>query len=112
MHDPSAITGWHAHVYFDAATEAQARALCEAARERFGVEMGRMHPGPVGPHPRGSCQLGCTPAQFAAALPFLALNRDGLTVFAHPQTGDRLADHRDRAVWLGESLALDLSIFD
>jgi len=30
----------------------QARVLCEAARGRFGLAMGRMHEQPVGPHPR------------------------------------------------------------
>ena len=29
----------------------------EAARARFGVPIGRFHTAPVGPHPRGSCQL-------------------------------------------------------
>ena len=53
----SAIENYHAHVYYDAATRAQAVKLCEAAGETFGVKVGRMHDNPVGPHPRGSCQL-------------------------------------------------------
>ncbi|MEO0389336.1 MAG: DOPA 4,5-dioxygenase family protein [Pseudomonadota bacterium] len=106
------ITGYHAHVYFDADTLPQARALCEAATREFGVEMGRMHERPLGPHPMWSCQLGCSPDQFAALLPWLALKRDGLIVFCHPDTGDHLADHRDHAIWLGAGLDLDLSIFD
>ena len=106
------ITGYHAHVYFDETTVEQARALCETARDRFGAQMGRVHERPVGPHPKWSCQLGCTPKQFERLLPWLALNRDGLIVFAHPETGDDLTDHRDRAIWLGAGLPLDLSIFD
>ena len=39
------------------------------------------------------------------------LNRAGLTVFAHPETGNELADHRDNALWMGEKLDLDLTIF-
>ena len=39
------------------------------------------------------------------------LNRDGLTVFVHPGTGDDLADHRDHALWLGEKLELNLKRF-
>ncbi|HBS49738.1 MAG TPA: 4,5-dioxygenase [Rhodobacteraceae bacterium] len=104
------ITGYHAHVYFDAESVGQARALCEAARDRFGVEMGRVHEKPVGPHPMWSCQLAATSAQFADLLPWLALNRAGLIVFAHPETGDPLADHRDHGIWLGTGLELDLSI--
>ena len=112
MQETDAITGWHAHVYFDAGTKDEARALCEAAVARFGIAMGRMHDGPVGPHPVGSCQLSVPPGAFAEVIPWLALNRGGLTVFAHAETGDHLADHTRHVVWLGESLPLDLSIFD
>ncbi len=111
MADIAAIRGYHAHVYFDAKTVDQARRLCTAAADAFGVEMGRMHEKCVGPHPRWSCQLTATAEQFAALLPFLALKRDGLLVFAHPITGDHLADHRDYAIWLGAGLNIDLSIF-
>jgi DOPA 4,5-dioxygenase len=105
------ITGYHAHVYFDADTVEKATALCAAARDRFGVVMGRVHERPVGPHPMFSCQLAASIEQFGALLPWLALNRDGLIVFAHPETGDDLADHRDHGIWLGTGLELDLSIF-
>jgi aromatic ring-cleaving dioxygenase len=37
------------------------------------------------------------------------VNRNGLTVFAHAQTGDALKDHTDHVLWLGPSEALDLS---
>lgn len=111
MRDERGITGYHAHVYFDADTVDQARLLCEAARDRFGVVMGRVHEKCVGPHPRWSCQLAATPQQFAGLLPWLALNRGGLVVFAHPESGDELADHRDHGIWLGTGLPLDLSIF-
>ena len=105
------ITGYHAHVYFDADTVETARALCGAARDRFGVVMGRVHEKPVGPHPMFSCQLAASVEQFGVLLPWLALNRGGLIVFAHPETGDDLADHRDHGIWLGTGLPLDLSIF-
>lgn len=107
----SEIKGYHAHVYFDDRTVERARVVCEAAAEKFGVEMGRMHERPVGPHPMWSCQLGATPNQFKELLPWLALNRDGLIVFIHPDTGEHLEDHRDRAIWLGTGLPLNLSIF-
>lgn len=105
------IQSYHAHVYFDADSIKQARTLCETAAAQFGVQMGRVHEKPVGPHPMWSCQLGATPAQFTQLLPWLALNRDGLIVFAHPETGQHLQDHRDHAIWLGTGLDLDLSIF-
>ncbi|CUI80339.1 Aromatic ring-cleaving dioxygenase [Cognatishimia activa] len=105
------IQGYHAHVYFDAETKAQAQALCETAAMQFGVQMGHMHDRAVGPHPLPSCQLGATPAQFEKLLPWLALNRDDLVVFCHPETGAHLEDHRDHGIWLSEGLALNLSIF-
>ncbi|MGE8385139.1 MAG: DOPA 4,5-dioxygenase family protein, partial [Pseudomonas putida] len=55
------IKGYHAHVYYDAATMEQARELCEEAARLFPVTMGRMHQKPVGPHPDWSCQLAFGP---------------------------------------------------
>lgn len=108
--DPRTIRSYHAHVYYDAAgKEAAARLRAEVER-RFAVEVGRWHDDPVGPHPTGSYQIAFAPEVFAALVPWLALNRAGLTVLVHPNTGDDLADHRDRAMWLGESRTLDLSV--
>jgi DOPA 4,5-dioxygenase len=105
-----AIESWHAHVYFDAASRAAALALRQAIEARFEMEMGRFHEKPVGPHPCWSYQVAFKPAAFAAIVPWLALNRGDLVVFIHPNTGDDLGDHRDRALWLGAKLNLDLSV--
>ncbi|WIY23604.1 DOPA 4,5-dioxygenase family protein [Parasedimentitalea psychrophila] len=112
MKQLSQIISYHAHVYFDADSVDQARALCQTAASTFGLIMGRVHQRNVGPHPMWSCQLLASPVQFSELLPWLALNRDGLIVFAHPETGDHLADHRDHGIWLGTGLDLDLTIFD
>ena len=111
MKSTTKIRGYHAHVYFDDATVDQARALCERALDAFGVAMRRVHERPVGPHPMYSCQLAASVEQFAELLPWLALNRGGLIVFSHPETGNDLEDHRDHGIWLGTGLKLDLSIF-
>ena len=108
----SDIRGYHAHVYFDATSVDAARALCETVRDRFGAEMGRVHERAVGPHPEWSCQLAFGPEKFPEIMPWLALNRSGLTIFTHPDTGDDLADHRDHAIWMGSMPALKLDIFD
>ena len=107
----SAIKGFHAHVYYDADTIDRARRVCEAARDELPVEMGRMHEKPVGPHPMWSCQLAFGPEAFAKVLTWLAMNRDGLTVFTHLDTGDDLADHRDHAIWMGTMPELKLEMF-
>ena len=105
------INGYHAHVYFDENTLDQARRLCERVRDEFGAEMGRVHERCVGPHPMWSCQLAFEPAQFATIMPWLAVNRDGLTVFTHPETGDHLKDHRDHGIWMGSMPDLKLDMF-
>ena len=102
------IREFHAHVYFDDASLEHARKLCRAAGERFDVRVGRVHERLVGPHPRWSCQLAFAPSLFGDVIPWLALHRDGLTVFIHPDTGDVMKDHTQHALWMGEMLALNL----
>ncbi len=104
------IREFHAHVYFSQETVAQARTVCEAARDHFDIEMGRIHEKPVGPHPCWSCQLRVPPEKFGDVIAWLCLNREGLTVFAHPDTGDALADHTKHAIWMGQMLPLKLSV--
>ena len=111
MTDTDRIRCFHVHVYFDEKTHETARRVCHAVKTQFGVPMGHMHVKPVGPHPMGSCQLTIPADQFGAVLSWLALNREGLTVFSHPDTGEDLLDHRDRAIWMGEMKTLDLSLF-
>ena len=106
------IRDFHAHIYFDAAEVERARALGEAAHARFGLAVGHYHLRPVGPHPRGSVQLTVPTALFGEVAGWLALNRGGLTIFAHTSTGDDRADHRQHVIWFGPSETLDLSLFD
>lgn len=110
MTETETIHGWHAHVYFEPEQVEQAKAICEAVRDRFDIQMGRMHVQPVGPHPTGSCQLTIPPSRFAEVTAWLALNRAGLNVFTHAETGDLWADHTAHVVWLGESQALRLDV--
>lgn len=102
---------YHAHVYFDEHSLAQASSLCETAGELFGVKVGRVHQKPVGPHPCWSCQLAFQKAQFETLLPWLDEHRESLTVLIHGLTGNDLADHTDHASWLGDPVPLNLSIF-
>jgi aromatic ring-cleaving dioxygenase len=109
MSEPKAIETYHAHIYYDAATKPAAARIREAVEARFEVVMGRWHDKPVGPHPMWSYQIAFDAALFGEIIPFLALNREGLTVFVHPNTGDALADHTDHVMWLGASQDLDVS---
>lgn len=105
------IRDFHAHIYFDPDELDKAQALAKAARERFGVAVGHFHQRPVGPHPRGSCQLTVQPEQFGDFAQWAALNRDGLTIFAHAETGNDLADHTRHVIWFGESEPLNVAMF-
>ena len=66
---------YHAHVYFDASTEDQARALCVDAWRECHVGLGRFHRRPVGPHPRWSCQLTFDADEFDRLIPWLDAHR-------------------------------------
>ncbi|MHA1152230.1 MAG: DOPA 4,5-dioxygenase family protein [Alphaproteobacteria bacterium] len=109
--DADMIQSYHAHVYYDADSKETAARLRASVEARFDeITMGRWHDRPVGPHPCWSYQIAFEPALFAELVPWLALNREGLTVLVHPNTGQDLPDHAERAMWLGESQKLDLSI--
>ena len=105
------ITGYHAHIYYDAETKSRAEALSKAVEILAPqATFGRWHDRPVGPHPDWSQQIAFEPELFNKIIPFLALNRTGLIVFIHPTTDNALRDHRDSAIWLGALRPLDLSI--
>ena len=99
---------YHAHVYFDAATVDQARSLCEEAGRLFKVAVGRVHERNVGPHPRWSCQLAFSAAEFDRIVPWLDTHRNGLDILVHGLSEDAVRDHTESAYWLGNDWPLDL----
>jgi aromatic ring-cleaving dioxygenase len=107
-----AIHDFHAHIYYDAPEVERAKALAAAVHEQFGVLVGHFHLRPVGPHPRGSVQMTVPTDRFGEVATWLAVNRAGLTIFAHASTGNDRQDHSHNVVWFGPSEALDLSLFD
>ncbi len=111
MTEPS-IRDFHAHIYYDPEQVDDARRLAAAAQQRFPVAVGHFHIRPVGPHPRGSCQMTVPPELFGDVAQWLTLNRGQLTIFAHANTGVDLPDHTQHVIWFGPSEPLDLSIFD
>ena len=98
---------FHAHVYYGPATRAEAERVRGQLDALFQVELGRWRDEPVGPHPRAMYQVAFAADQFPALVTWLMEHRGGLTVLVHPNTGDDLGDHLDRALWLGEKLELD-----
>jgi len=113
MTDPSIIKSYHAHVYYtDDDSRARAAVVRDAIEKAFDVTMGRWRDEPVGPHPTPMYQVAFEPDQFAKLVPWLMLNRDGLTILLHPNTDDAVADHRDQPFWFGEVLPLDIAFLE
>ena len=108
--DPATIRCYHAHVYYDAACRADAEWLRGAIERGFEVEMGRWREEPVGPHPQSMYQVKFGAGEFARIMPWLMLNRAGLTILVHPDTGDAWRNHALHALWLGDQLKLRLDV--
>jgi DOPA 4,5-dioxygenase len=111
MVDPADVRAYHAHVYFEPGSRAEAEALREALAARFEVRLGSWHDRPVGPHPAAMYLVGFPADVFATLVPWLMLNHGGLDILIHPETGDDLADHTRHALWLGRQLPLRTEIF-
>jgi DOPA 4,5-dioxygenase len=110
---PRAIKLYHAHVYYDPATS---RGRAERLRERVAAEfpqakLGRWHDEPVGPHPQSMYQIAFPTQMLGSFVPWLMLNRDGLTVLLHPETGNDYSDHTAHAAWFGAVLPLRVEVF-
>ncbi len=108
--DLGQIRGFHAHIYYDAGTKAIAEMVRNAIGAQFNVELGRWHDEPVGPHAVSMYQVAFAPEEFGRLVPWLMLNRTGLDILVHPQTGNGYADHTDHASWLGAKLPLRLEV--
>lgn len=111
------------HIYHFQRNKAQAkfaRELWERIRREFPeLRVYRFWEEPIGPHPVAMFEVNIfTPAQFGAFIPWLVINRGPLSALVHPNTVDANGellnherDHTQRAIWMGEQLPLDLSIF-
>ena len=103
----AAIGSFHAHIYFDGDAQRDAAlALREQISQRFSVTLGRVHDRLVGPHARAMYQVAFDAASFGNFVPWLMLNRQGLTVLVHPNTRDERRDHLVHALWMGEMLEI------
>jgi aromatic ring-cleaving dioxygenase len=108
--DPEIIEDYHAHIYYDPVST---RDRAARLRERVGAmfpeaTLGRWHDELVGPHLQSMYQIAFPRTLLASFLPWLMLNRDGLTILLHPGTGNPYLDHTDHAVWFGSVLPLRL----
>jgi aromatic ring-cleaving dioxygenase len=91
--DPRPIAEYHAHVYYD---PQKTRARAARLRERVAAEfpqarLGRWHDRLVGPHTQSMYQIAFPSSLLASFLPWLMLNRDGLTIRCIPKPATTFA---------------------
>ena len=110
--DPEIIEHYHAHIYYDpASSRDRAARLRERVAAMFpDATLGRWHDELVGPHLQSMYQIAFPCTLLASFMPWLMLNRDGLTILLHPGTGNPYLDHTDHAVWFGSVLPLRLEV--
>lgn len=101
----SEITSYHAHIYYDPGEErVRAERLRALIGERFVARIGAWHDEPVGPHLKGMYQVAFAVELFPRFVPWLMLNRMGLSILVHPNTRRPRDDHMIYPLWLGERL--------
>jgi aromatic ring-cleaving dioxygenase len=109
---PASITAYHAHIYYDVKeTRGRAARLRRRVARKFPrARLGRWHDELVGPHTQSMYQIAFPRGLLASFVPWLMLNRDGLDVLLHPETGDDYRDHTAHACWFGATLPLNVEV--
>jgi aromatic ring-cleaving dioxygenase len=109
---PAPITAYHVHVYYDPRkTRTRATRLRRSVAQKFPrAKLGRWHDELVGPHTQSMYQIAFPRSLLASFMPWLMLNRDGLDILLHPETGDDYRDHTAHACWLGATLPLNAEV--
>ena len=103
---------YHVHIYFDDERAPHAQRLRSHLEGDDRVtSLGRMHTGPIGPHPCRQFQVLLSEGNLNPVLNWIDENRDGLSVLIHPDIDDDWAAHTTHARWLGRPVALSLERF-
>lgn len=77
---------------------------------RFPIKLNVVNTAPRGPHPIGSFETWVPAEALGDVLGWFMLHRGNLSILLHPLTRHEIADHTHRAMWLGQSMPLDLSV--
>jgi aromatic ring-cleaving dioxygenase len=102
------LKGYHAHVYFDAATRASAERLRDAIVSRFAVRAGIFADEARGPHPIPQFNIIFEEPEFQKIVPWLMLNHEDFSVLIHPLSESNVDDHSKYALWLGTPVPMRL----
>jgi len=106
-----AIRGYHIHVYYGIYSRHQAAELRALVEKQFSVQVSRWSDEPSGPHLTAQYQITFAPDQFSTLVPFMMMNRAGLTMLVHPQSGRPRDDHTLNAMWMGKILPVSIEFF-
>ncbi|HAA90979.1 MAG TPA: 4,5-dioxygenase [Rhodospirillaceae bacterium] len=113
MESTDKIKGWHAHIYFDNDEDRdKAKSFMDlATAELTEATVGDWRDEGRGPHTVANFMIEFMCDQFPTVVPWLSLNREGLSVLVHPMTGDAPNDHSTYAMWMGDPLEVRLDRF-
>ena len=113
----NACDPFHAHIYYVASDRSAAEQLHAELRAGKGtgdlvdvIFVGEMTDRAVGPHPVPQFEVHFYRKALPTVLERIRASR--LRALVHHLTDDDLADHTSQALWIGEPVALDLSVLD
>lgn len=108
---------FHAHIDYEASDRSAAEQLHGELQTTKGTGdlvdvtfVGQMTDRAVGPHPIPQYEVHFYGAALPAVLERIKANR--LRALVHRLTNDDLADHTTEALWIGEPVALNLTVLD
>jgi aromatic ring-cleaving dioxygenase len=108
---PKPFDQFHAHIYFNEQSQAQAEVFHHKMQEnkeytavsplRFELR---------GPHPHWMFTVNFASENFMPMIEFMQKHRDGLSILIHPLSGNEVLDHTDYAMFLGQKENLNLAV--
>ncbi|SEH19625.1 DOPA 4,5-dioxygenase [Sphingopyxis sp. YR583] len=107
----SADAPYHAHIYYDPAERSAAVALRDAfCKDAAILFVGSLTDRAAGPHPIAQYEVHFLASHRPAVI--ATIEPTGLRALVHPLTDDDLADHTTLGHWIGEPVALDVTVLD
>ena len=106
---------YHAHIYFDRASQGFAEELFKRVGLLFDpseVKAACFRDHPVGPHPLPMFELNFHEEMKEEVVQWLERERRGLGVLVHEDTGQDERDHLENLLWLGDRLPIDFKFFE
>ncbi len=110
--NPNRAVSWHFHIYFPPDEIDKAHWLRAKMADKFRVALFQVDDEAGGPHPLPNIEVQVSCAELPRILPWLALNRQGLSVHVHPRSEDLIGDHLDWPLWLGTPVDLIVAELD